>query len=143
MTRGSRLLLTIAAAALATAGLAGLAGCAGPPGAASSVGQSPARSPTPIPTIPTGTGVISRTTLESCGTIGTNVTATGTVIMPKNLKGHVVVSVSWVNSATSSVYGRGLTTVHGKAGQKKEWSITAALPEKAESVSCVLGAVVP
>src|SRR4051794_34698091 len=140
MTRRRKLLLTIAAPALATAGLAG---CAGAPEAASSGSQGAARSSTPIPTIPAGTGVISRTTLESCGTIGTNVTATGTVTLPKNLKGHVVVSLSWVNSATSSVYGRGLTTVTGKAGQKKEWSITATLPEKAESVSCVLGAVVP
>lgn len=143
MTTRRKLLLTIAAAALATAGLAGLAGCTCPPDAASSAGQGGAPGSTPIPTIPAGTGVISRTTLESCGTIGTNVTATGTVTLPKNLKGHVVVSVSWVNSATSSVYGRGLTTVTGKAGQKKEWNITAALPEKAESVSCVLGAVVP
>lgn len=61
----------------------------------------------------------------------------------KDTKGDVVVSVSWVNSKNSSVYGRGVTTVKGAAGDKKEWTTTATLPANADSVSCVLGAVVP
>lgn len=61
----------------------------------------------------------------------------------KDTKGDVVVSVSWVNSKNSSVYGRGVTTVKGNAGDKQEWTTTATLPSGADSVSCVLGAVVP
>jgi len=145
MTKRRNLILPIAAAALAVAGLAGCTGTPSTSPSSSSAGtkQGAAGGSTPLPTIPTGTGVISATKMDSCETTGSNVTAKGTVTMPKDTKGDVVVSVSWVNSKNSSVYGRGVTTVKGAAGDKKEWTTTATLPANADSVSCVLGAVVP
>ncbi|MGO4595714.1 hypothetical protein AB4Z18_18015 [Leifsonia sp. 2TAF2] len=140
------LVLPIAAAILA---LSGLAGCTASPSPAPSTGATAAKQAaeagaTAVPTIPTGTGVISATKMTSCDTTGSNVTAKGTVTMPKDRKGDVVVSVSWVNSKNSSVYGRGVTTLKGlSAGDKKDWSATATLPANAQSVSCVLGAVIP
>ncbi|MFF9564462.1 hypothetical protein ACF1AJ_14045 [Leifsonia sp. NPDC014704] len=145
MTKGKRLVLPIAAAALA---LSGLVGCTGSPSSPWSAGSGStnarANGSTPLPTIPAGTGIISDTKMTSCDTTGSEVTATGTVTMPKDRKGDVVVSVSWVNSTSSSVYGRGVTTLKDVgSGDKKEWATSATLPAGAESVSCVLGAVVP
>jgi hypothetical protein len=72
------------------------------------------------------------------------VTANGKVSMPKDAAGDIVISVSWVNSGTSAVYARGVSTIKGlHAGESMDWSTTAALPAGAESVSCVLGAVIP
>jgi hypothetical protein len=138
-TRTKNLLVTLAAATLAVASLAGCTGTATTPSST----QTTTKGPVPIPTIPTGTGVIADTKMESCDTTGTTVTAKGTVTMPEGVKGDVVVSVSWVNSADSSVYARGVTTVTGKTGDKKEWTTTATLPATADAVACVLGAVVP
>lgn len=139
-----RKLLPIAACLLA---MGALAGCTSGPGASSSGTPSASAAKdgsAPIPTIPTGTGVISGTKMTSCETTGSAVTAKGTVTMPEGKQGDVVVSVSWVNSKNSSVYGRGVTTLEGlKAGDKKDWTTTATLPDGAESVSCVLGAVIP
>lgn len=137
-------ILSMAAVGL-TAGA--LAGCTSGPGAGASespsVTSAAAAVSTAIPTIPPGTGIISATKMTSCDTTGTSVTAKGTVSMPSDHKGDVVVSVSWVNSKNSSVYGRGVTTLKGLAGgDKKEWTTSATLPANAESVACVLGAVV-
>ncbi|MGN6760241.1 MAG: hypothetical protein ACTHJI_02785 [Leifsonia sp.] len=139
------LILPVAAAALA---LAGLVGCTAPSAPATNPktgSHSAAAAPaTPIPTIPTGTGIIRDAKLTSCATTGTSVVAKGEVTMPKDSTGDVVISVSWVNSQDSSVYGRGTTTVKGlKAGDKKEWTTNATLPPGATSVACVLGAVIP
>lgn len=143
MTKRRTFLLPAAAAALVVAGLVGCTGAPTPSPSASDSKTGAANGPTSIPTIPTGTGVISDTKMTSCATTGTDVTAKGTVTMPQDTKGDVVVSVSWVNSKNSSVYGRGVTTVTGNPGDKKDWTTTATLPANAESVSCVLGAVVP
>ncbi|WP_431219467.1 hypothetical protein [Leifsonia xyli] len=116
----------------------------GGPAATTSASAPPAAKSTPLPTIPPGKGVISATAMTSCETTGTKVSAKGTVVLPKGQSGNVVVSVSWVNSKNSSVYGRGVTTLSGlKAGDKKDWSTSATLPADAKSVSCVLGAVMP
>ncbi|MFP3467082.1 hypothetical protein [Leifsonia sp. SIMBA_070] len=139
------LLLPIAAGMLA---VAGLAGCTGTPSSSPSpsgaaTGKAAAAS-TALPTIPPGTGIIAGTKLTSCDTTGSTVTAKGTVTMPKDKKGDVVISVSWVNSKNSSVYTRGVTTLTGLAGgDAKDWTTTGTLPAKVESVSCVLGAVIP
>lgn len=145
MTTRTHLILPIVAAVLT---VSGLAGCTGSPSSGPSTSDGSTRAAggasAPLPTIPTGTGIISGTTLTGCDTTGSDVTATGTVTMPEGDAGDVVVSVSWVNSKTSSVYGRGVTTLKDlKGGDKKEWTTSATLPAGAESVSCVLGAVVP
>jgi len=143
MSKKRNLLVPIAATALA---VAALAGCTAEPNAspsASRTASEAADGSNPIPTIPTGKGVISATKMDSCETTGTDVTAKGTVTMPKDTQGDVFISVSWVNSKSSSVYARGVTTVKGEAGEKKQWTTTATLPADVESVSCVLGAVVP
>lgn len=144
MIKRKHLLLPVAAAALVVAGLAGCTSTtpeAKPTGGST---QGAGGASTPLPTIPTGTGIISDTKMTSCDTTGSEVTAKGTVTMPKDSKGSVVVSVSWVNSKNSSVYGRGVTTLKDlNGGDKKEWTTSATLPAGAESVSCVLGAVIP
>lgn len=143
MTMKRTHILPIAAGVLA---LGALAGCTSAPGASSTGTPSATANggSNPIPTIPTGTGIISGTKMTSCDTTGTAVTAKGTVTMPEGKSGDVVISVSWVNSKNSSVYGRGVTTLEGVGtGDKKDWTTTATIPEGAESVSCVLGAVIP
>lgn len=135
--------------AIATAvALTGLVGCTAAPSPAPSNSGAPKEhgvaAPAPLATIPTGTGIIAHTTMTSCDTTGTKVTAKGTVTMPKHEQGDVVISVSWVDSKNSSVYGRGVTTLKSiSSGDKKEWTTTALLPAGARSVSCVLGAVIP
>jgi hypothetical protein len=144
MTKTKRLALPIAAAALALCGLVGCTGSTPSAPASGSSARAAGGASTPLPTIPTGKGIISATTMTSCDTTGSNVTAKGTVTMPKDGTGDVVVSVSWVNSKNSAVYGRGVTTLKDvQGGDKKEWTTSATLPAGAESVSCVLGAVVP
>jgi hypothetical protein len=145
MIKSKHLILPVAAAALVVAGLAGCTPSTASK-AESTGGSTPAAggASTPLPTIPTGTGIISDTKMTSCDTTGSEVTAKGTVTMPKDSNGNVVVSVSWVNSKNSSVYGRGVTTLKDlNGGDKKEWTTSATLPAGAESVSCVLGAVIP
>jgi hypothetical protein len=127
--------------------LVGLVGCTAsetpttPSASATKSGQAVA---SPLPTIPTGAGIIKDTTMTSCDTTGTKVSAKGTVTMPKGTNGDVVVSVSWTNSDSSSVYARGTTTLKGlSAGDSRDWSTSASLPPGAKSVSCVLGSVIP
>ncbi|RDV43542.1 hypothetical protein DOE76_16475 [Leifsonia sp. ku-ls] len=145
MTTRKHLILPVAAAVLVLGGLAGCTSSSDPtPAASNGSKQAAGGASTPLPTIPTGTGIISDTKMTSCDTTGSNVTAKGTVTMPKESKGDVVVSVSWVNSKNSSVYGRGVTTLKDlNGGDQKEWTTSATLPAGAESVSCVLGAVIP
>lgn len=134
-------------AAPAVLAIIGLAGCTSTGDGSVTHTSGPAKqaaASTPIPTIPMGRGIIASTTMTSCDTTGTQVTAKGTVTMPKGGTGNAVISVSWVNSKNSSVYGRGVATLSKvSAGDKKEWSTTATLPADAQSVSCVLGAVMP
>jgi len=126
--------------------LVGLVGCTGSqtPSTPTASGPTPGHAvSSPLPTIPTGTGIIKDTAMTSCDTTGTKVSAKGTVTMPKGKGGDVVVSVSWTNSDSSSVYARGTTTLAGlKAGDKKDWTTSASLPAGAKSVSCVLGSVI-
>lgn len=141
MTTKRNPILPLATAALMMAGLAGCTSDAKPSPSATSSANGASK---PIPTIPAGKGIISSTKMTGCDTTGTDVTAKGTVAMPEGGTGDVVVSVSWVNSKNSSVYARGVTTIAGlKPGDKKDWTTTATLPDGAESVSCVLGAVIP
>lgn len=141
--RTRSIVVSIAAAASAAAVLTG---CTAADGAAPSTSGTPAKNAavsSAIPTIPAGSGIISATTMSHCDTTGTKVTAKGSVAMPSGKSGDVVVSVSWVDSKTSTVYGRGVTTLAGlDSGQKKDWTTSATLPASAESVACVLGAVV-
>jgi len=146
MLKRRTVILPIAAGALA---LGALAGCTSAPSGAPSGSSAVSKQDAPVgstalPTIPTGTGIISSTTMTSCDTTGKKVTAKGSVTMPKDGKGDVVVSVSWVDAKNSSVYGRGVTTLKGlDSGEKQDWTTSATLPADAESVSCVLGAVIP
>lgn len=144
------LILPIAGAVLVLTALAGCSPSPTSPTSSSSSSSTPggaastAAKPTPIPSIPAGTGIIQNTTMTRCATTGTAVTAKGTVTIPKGSTGDVVISVSWVNSGTSAVYTRGVTTIKDlHEGDSKNWAIRAALPAGAKSVSCVLGSVIP
>ncbi|MGH1550173.1 hypothetical protein ACRAWB_13795 [Leifsonia poae] len=149
MKKRHPVLLPIALGALA---LATLAGCASP----TATSEIPTASPTTsaadtassddgtIPDIPSGTGIFTATTMTSCDTKGTNVAAKGTVTMPEDKKGDIVISVSWVDSTNSSVYNRGVATLKDpKPGEKKDWTIESTVPADAQNLSCVLGAVIP
>lgn len=140
----TRSIVVSIAAAVSAAGI--LTGCTAGDGPAPSSSASPAKNASvssAIPTIPAGTGIISATKMSHCDTTGTKVTAKGSVTMPAGKSGDVVVSVSWVDSKTSTVYGRGVTTLSGLAsGDKKDWTTNATLPANAASVSCVLGSIV-
>lgn len=131
----------VVVASLVLGGTLGLGACT-----ADSLGVSS----TPLPTlessiaeIPVGTGIAKGVTLDaSTSEPGTTVTASGTVIMPEDLKGDAAISVSWVNSTTSTVYVRSVTIVEDlKPGERHSWSVTAELPADAEDVQIVLGAV--
>lgn len=123
-------MIAIAGALLATS-------CSAP-----QVDPEPSPTRVSIPDIPAGTGVIDSTSLLSCTTGTGPVEANGTTRLPEGVTGDIVVSVSWVNSSTSSVYARGLATV-ASPSEDTEWTVTAALPAGAENVACVVGAVVP
>ncbi len=132
----------LAAGVVALVSAAALTGCA--------EAESPAKSSKPnaaqhtIPPIPKGTGVARLTTLSSCGTTPGTVLAKGTIVIPKGTKANPVVSVSWVDPKTSTVYTRGLATIKTDARDVSvPWTITATLPPTATPMSCVLGAVVP
>ncbi|MEV8213466.1 hypothetical protein [Leifsonia sp. NPDC077715] len=97
-----------------------------------------------LPEVPTGKGIITAAKMTSCDTTGAEVTAKGTLTMPEGESGDAVISVSWVDRKTSTVYTRGVTTLKSPApGTAVDWQTSATLPAGAESVSCVLGAVVP
>jgi hypothetical protein len=141
MIKKRNLILPISAAVLA---LGALAGCTSPSSSPTSTNAGSQSGSTSIPTIPAGEGIISGTKMTSCEVTGPNVTAKGTVTMPKGKSGNVAISVSWTNSKNASVYGRGVATIKDlKSGDKKEWTTSATIPADAESVSCVLGAVIP
>jgi len=141
MTKKRNLLLPIGAAVLA---LGALAGCTSPSTAPSPTANANGSTSTGFPTIPDGEGVISGTKMTSCSVTGPNVTAKGTVKLPEGKNGDVVVSVSWTNAKNASVYGRGVATIKdAKSGDQKEWTTSATIPADAESVSCVVGAVIP
>jgi hypothetical protein len=145
MTTKKALALPIAVAALT---LGCLAGCTPASNATVPTTGAPTGSAAPqsaqLPAIPSGTGIISSTVMTGCETTGSKVTAKGTVTMPDGAKGDVAVSVSWVDSKNGAVYARGISTLPGmNAGDKRDWSTSVTLPAGAESVSCVLGAVIP
>ncbi|GAB3578115.1 hypothetical protein GCM10027406_13780 [Leifsonia lichenia] len=72
-------------------------------------------------------------------------TASGTIALPKGTKGTPVVSVSWVDSATSTAYARAVHTVTEAApGATAKWKVETDLAAPAgTTVRCVLGAVIP
>lgn len=149
MKKRNPVLLPIALGAVA---IATLAGCTAPAAvsefptasATASVEDTAASDEATIPAIPGGAGIISATAMTSCDTTGTNVVAKGTVTMPEGKKGDVVISVSWVDATTSSVYNRGVATIKDpKSGEKKGWRIESTVPADAQNLSCVLGAVIP
>jgi hypothetical protein len=126
-----------------------LAGCTGdgdePVPSTSVTGPSPTVASTPVawPEIPDGEGIIKSTTMTDSSTEpGTTVWAKGLILLPEGKSGDVVVSVSWVNSGTSSVYARGVVRVDDVAsGVATEWQVEAELPADATDVQTVLGAV--
>jgi hypothetical protein len=80
---------------------------------------------------------------SSTDTPGTTVEAKGTVTMPEGEQGTIAISVSWTNAADGHVYALGVSRLPGvKAGETKEWTVTADLPADAEDVKTVLGAVI-
>jgi len=139
---------TVFAAALLSALAAGiLSGCttsAPDPTSAPAASSTPHAASTAIPIIPAGTGIIKATTLTSCDTKPGTVVAKGTITVPKDAAKDPVISISWVNADTSTVFVRGLTTVKtDQKGSPVKWSITETLPPTDAKVSCVMGAVIP
>lgn len=92
---------------------------------------------------PSGTGIIKTTKMASCDTKPGAVTAKGTVELPAGMDpATVVISVSWVNSATATVFTRKRLSVENvEAGKSTDWEISSLLPDNKVPVRCVLGAV--
>lgn len=139
-----KLVPTIAAVFL----VAGLSACtptsdggpANDPNATKTVTTQKATTDKPVASNP-GKGIIGATTMSSCGTDAGTVVAEGTVTPPEDAPGKVVISVSWVQSETSSVLAKGSQTFDSPApGKTLEWSISSTLKEGVKDVKCVLGA---
>jgi hypothetical protein len=138
----------IAAACAVLALMGGLAACTGDGKEEPSPSPSSTQAavPVPIPDIPEGKAVPIKNidVASSTSEPGTTVEAKGTVTLPEGEEGKVVVSVSWVNAGTNSVYARGQAVLVGmKGGETKDWTATAELPADAEDVQIVPSAVIP
>ncbi|MDR1294187.1 MAG: hypothetical protein LBK59_04420, partial [Bifidobacteriaceae bacterium] len=86
-----------------------------------------------LPDIPAGQGIFSTVVLEASSLRpGGQATANGTLTMPKERRGDVAISVSWVNPATSSVYARGVVTLEDvQPGERRGWDVATSLPPDA------------
>jgi hypothetical protein len=141
-------LVLLASAVLATC----LSACSGPttgtaasPPESSAPGAVTTQAPSTEKAVASnpGTGIINSTTMASCATDAGKVAAVGTVTLPEGLKGQIKVSVSWVDTKTSTVLAKGDQTIKdAKAGKTTNWSISADLPKTDAQVRCVLGSTV-
>ncbi|MBN9632450.1 MAG: hypothetical protein J0I18_17890 [Actinobacteria bacterium] len=133
--------LTRRAYAAATAGAVAMSllACSG------SVSDTSTNTAATIPAIPTGTGMINSVKLTRFTyTPGTRVSAEGTVKSTATVPTTIVVSVSWVDSQTSTVFARGLTSLKDiSPGEQRDWAIAVDLPKDAAHVKPVVGAVSP
>lgn len=110
------------------------------PNATKTITTQKATTDKPVASNP-GKGIISDTTMSSCGTDAGTVVAEGTVTPPDDAPGKVVISVSWVQAETSSVLAKGSQTFDSPApGKALDWSISSTLKEGGKDVKCVLGA---
>lgn len=94
--------------------------------------------------MPRGTGIIKTTSMDSCDVDPGGVTASGTVELPAGMEPTTaVISVSWVNAETATVFARSRVEVDARAGEKTPWQVANLLPDNGVPVRCVVGAVVP
>lgn len=90
-----------------------------------------------------GTGIIRSTTMTSCDTKEGDVTASGTVTLPQDVKGAVQVTVSWTDPKTSVVLAQAIQKVDkAQPGKITDWKVKANLGKTTTDVKCVLGATV-
>jgi hypothetical protein len=118
----------------------------GEPTASGSAAPDGDVTPTPdIPSIPPGGKGVAQGLLAYSVSMepGTQVMANGVFTMPEGESGDVFISVSWVDSETSSVYARGVQTLEGLTSEEvATWQVTAQLPVGAQNVQAVTGAVI-
>lgn len=91
---------------------------------------------------PEGTGIIETTEMDSCDTDPGKVEASGTVKLPEGMEPTTaVISVSWVNASTATVFARSRVDVEVTADESVPWEVENLLPDNDVQVRCVLGAV--